>query len=251
MNRVLLLGNLTREPYFDIIPGSNLPFMRVQLAVRLPHDLADVLLLGNLTHDPYYAEVGPDKTPFLRFYLAVTRGSGGDGQRADFLRVVAYGDRALFDHAYLKAGSEVLVSGNLRARRYRAGGEERTCVEVVADPDEGITFLRKIDWEAGDAARERILAERGDEATGEARDRPYGGGVFRVVTYGTAACLNYPYLRQGAGIFVRGRLRSRKRDVGRRQVTVVEVVARDIKFLRGIDWESGDAARERLLGGGG
>ena len=231
MNTVVLIGNLTDKPYFDIIPVSNTPFARLFLGVSLPRDMAGVMLKGNLTHEPYFARVGSDDTPFLRFHIAVDRRvRPGLNQQppADFLRVVAYDDRAVLDYSYLNPGSEVLVLGNLRARKFTAGGRKQTCVEVVADPVEGITFLRKINWAAGDAARESLAP---DALRQDQKSHLYGGGFFRVVAYGELAKLIYDRTHRGSWLFVRGRLRSRKWDTpsGKRE-TVIEVVAHSVKF---------------------
>jgi single-stranded DNA-binding protein len=129
VNHVILKGNLAQLPYFDMIPGDD----------------------------------GP--RPFMRFYLAVDR-PAADGAKdkagTDFFRVVAYEDLAMFSYPYLQPGSEVLVVGRLRARkRNLPDGKRQTVVEVVTTD---ITFLRKIDWETGDAARARILQLRSEQA---------------------------------------------------------------------------------------
>jgi single-stranded DNA-binding protein len=238
VNNVILKGNLTHDPYYDVIPGSGTPFLRFYLGVTLPRDgIALTFLKGNVVQPPYYDLVGEEKRPFLRLYLAVNRPRPQEGeQKADFLRVVAYDDRALFDYPYLQPGSEVLVHGNLRARkRALRGGRTETVVEVIADADEGITFLRKVNFEEGDARRERILRERTKQqgpAEQPAR-REYGGGFFRIVAYGNLAQSAFPRLGAGVGAVVVGRLRARKRELpnGRRK-TVVEVAARNITCLR-------------------
>jgi len=122
-----------------------------------------VVLKGNLAQSPYFDFVGDTGRAFLRIYLAVDRPKVGGprGERrdsADFFRVVTYDDLALFSYPYLQPGSEVLVIGRLRARKRRLpNGKRETVVEVIATD---ITFLRKINWDAGDAERERILQER-------------------------------------------------------------------------------------------
>ncbi len=250
-NNVMLKGNLTQDPYYDVIPGSGRPFMRYYLAVDMRSGMALTFLLGNLTQAPYFDYVGGDERPFLRFYVAVNRPRhDGNGQNADFLRVVAYDERAQLDYAYLRPGSEVLVKGNLRARKRKlSGGKTQTVIEVVvADEPRAITFLHKIAWQEGDAARRRILAEREEAPNARQLHQEPGGGFFRVVSYDDRARLDYAYLRKGSEVFVEGRLRSRKRELsnGRRE-TVVEVVARKTTFLRNVEWERGDSARERAL----
>ena len=126
-----------------------------------------VVLKGNLSQPPYFDFVGDTGRAFLRIYLAVDRPAAGGtrGARdktADFFRVVTYDDLALFSYPYLQPGSEVLVVGRLRARKRKlANGKRETIVEVVATD---ITFLRKINWEAGDAERDRIRQERSDQS---------------------------------------------------------------------------------------
>jgi single-stranded DNA-binding protein len=251
-NAVILKGNLSQEPYFDVVEGSDLPFLRFYLAVNQRNGLALTLLKGNVVQPPYFDRVGRSDRPFLRLYLAVNRPKRRDDEddsrpTADFLRVVAYDDAALFSFPYLQPGSELLIGANLRARRRRmSGGKSETVVEAVADD---ITFLRKIKWREGDAERERLQAAReGQPAPSSASSHPQWGGFFRVVGYGDLALFSYPYLQTGSEVLVRGGLRSRKRLLpeGRRQ-TVVEVHAQDITFVRKIDWEHGDGERDRIL----
>jgi len=111
-----------------------------------------VFLRGNLTDAPFYAllEGRDGPVPFMRFTLAV------DSARTDFIYVVAYGDRALHDHAFLRRGSEVAVQGRLRSRRV----EGKVIYEVVADE---VTFLRNIEWERGEKHWQEVLRQREEE----------------------------------------------------------------------------------------
>ena len=116
-----------------------------------------VFLKGNVTQPPYFDRVGEDRRPFLRLYLAVDSGGG----HTDFPRVVAYDELAETAYGYLRVGSELFVSGRLRTRKItRKEGDhiiKETVVEVVAHD---ITFLRGIEWEAGEEMRQRIEAAR-------------------------------------------------------------------------------------------
>jgi len=248
INRVRLQGNLTHEPRFDIIPGSGTEFLLIYVAVSLPAGIAEIDLRGNVAQPPHFQYVGDEERPFMRVYLAIDRAGPQQLGRpdADFARVVAYDDVALFTYPYLIPGSDVLVTGVLRSRRRRLGGgqggEPRTemVIETVVG-DGGFSFLQKIDWEAGDVARERLLAE----SRGQSQSRPerlHGGGFFRVVAYGSLAKTCYPYLMKGSEVFVHGRLRVRRQYYhnDNKTKTVVEVVARNIRFLRNINWEAGD-----------
>ncbi len=245
INNTMLKGNIAQPPFFDRVGETKFPFLRFYLAVD-SGDLALVLLKGNVVQPPFFNRFGDAQRAFLKLHLAVDRPKWVTGQSTDFLRVVAYDDLALFSYPYLQPGSEVLVDGNLRARKRRMkGGKEETVVEVVVK--EQIDFLSKVDRKSGDAARERVLAERGAETPSAPPRLPYGGFI-RVVAFHDLALFSYPYLRVGSLLFVRGRLQARKRQLanGKRK-TVVEVVARDITFLRDTDEERGNAARDRIL----
>jgi single-stranded DNA-binding protein len=112
-NSIALKGNLARDPFFDYLSGRNSP------------------------------------VPFMRFVLAVDR-HPPRREGTDYLQVVAYGQRALHDHAFLRQGSEILVEGWLRTREGTDDrGESMLRTEVVA---EEITFLRNIEWERGNEA---------------------------------------------------------------------------------------------------
>ncbi len=116
MNTVLMQGNLTHDPYYDLVPPMDLPFMRFYLAVSLPNGLALVTLKGNVSQAPYFDRVGDSERPFMRLHLAVNRPprrrepANRDARRpsADFLRVVVYDDAALFSYPYLCAGIVIL-----------------------------------------------------------------------------------------------------------------------------------------------
>ena len=245
MNQVLLKGNLTHDPYYDTVGQESIPFLRFYLAVN-SNSLCTTILKGNVTQAPYFDRFGEDDRSFLCMYVAVNRpGAKENGRRqtADFIRVVAYDDIALFAYPFLKSGSSVVVTGKLRARRRRQpGGQSTTVIEVVADED--ITFVDKIEWARGQAEVERILTER--DGNGPVYKVVHGGGFIRVVAYRKLARISYPYLQQGSLVFVHGRVQVRKWTNKReREVTTVEVVARDITFLRKVNREAGDAARDR------
>ncbi len=112
-----------------------------------------VTLKGSLTADPFfdYLDGKTSPTPFMRFVLAVDR-PPSRRPGVDYLQVVAYGQVALHDHAFLQQGSEILVEGWLRTRSSAerdSSGQSAIRVQVVADE---ITFLRNIAWERGNQA---------------------------------------------------------------------------------------------------
>lgn len=108
-----------------------------------------VFLIGNLTRDPELSST-QGGIKFCRFTLAVSRSYSRDGKReTDFLPVIVW--RAPADNCarYLKKGSRAAVSGSIQTRSYEAqDGSRRTVTEIVADE---VQFLStKSDDERGD-----------------------------------------------------------------------------------------------------
>ena len=103
-----------------------------------------VLLIGNLTRDPElrYIPSGQAVTTFTvavnRAYLAPT---GERKQETSFIRVVVWAKRAEVCHEYLRKGSPVFVEGRLQSRSWDApDGTRRSTIEVVA---QNVQFLSR------------------------------------------------------------------------------------------------------------
>ena len=100
-----------------------------------------VILIGNLTKDPEISTTS-NGVSVCRFALAVTRrytNANGD-READFINIVVW--RALADncHKFVKKGSKAAVVGTLQSRMYDAtDGTKRYVTEVVADEVEFIS----------------------------------------------------------------------------------------------------------------
>jgi single-strand DNA-binding protein len=100
-----------------------------------------VILIGNLTKDPEISTTS-NGVSVCRFSLAVTRRyTNANGEReADFVNIVVW--RALADncHKFLKKGSKAAVVGSLQSRAYDAtDGTKRYVTEVVAEEVEFIS----------------------------------------------------------------------------------------------------------------
>lgn len=94
-----------------------------------------VYLIGNLTRDPEVSETGSGLT-LCRFSIAVNRNySSSDGERqTDFFNITVW--RALADNCgkYLKKGSKVAVVGSLQNRSYEdKDGIKRNVTDIVAN----------------------------------------------------------------------------------------------------------------------
>ena len=94
-----------------------------------------VLLIGNLTKDPELSTT-TNGVSLCRFSLAVQRRfAGQDGEReADFINIVVWRAQADNCYKYLKKGSKCGVVGSLQTRSYDAqDGTKRYSTDVVAE----------------------------------------------------------------------------------------------------------------------
>lgn len=99
-----------------------------------------VILVGRLTRDPEVKNTASGRA-VATFTLAVDRRfKNKDGQReADFIPIVFWGKQAELAGQYLSKGSQIGVSGRLQVRSYEAqDGQRRYVTEVVGDE---LTFL--------------------------------------------------------------------------------------------------------------
>lgn len=100
-----------------------------------------VYLIGNLTRDPELA-VTNSGVSVCRFSIAVSRRySNAEGEReTDFFNVVVWRAQGENCHKYLKKGSKCAVCGSLQNRSYDAqDGSKRTVTEIIADEVEFLT----------------------------------------------------------------------------------------------------------------
>ena len=99
-----------------------------------------VLLIGNLTRDPELQTTNSGLS-VCRFGLAVQRRfSSADGQReVDFLNIIVWGKQAENCHKFLKKGSKCAISGRIQISSYEAqDGSKRYSTDIVAEEVEFI-----------------------------------------------------------------------------------------------------------------
>lgn len=99
--------------------------------------LNKVFLIGNLTRPPELRYT-PSGTPVSDLRLAVNRSyttQGGDRRdETCFLTVVVWGKQAEASSQYLDKGSPLMVEGRLQTREWEGkDGQRRNVVEVVAE----------------------------------------------------------------------------------------------------------------------
>ena len=103
-----------------------------------------VILVGNLTRDPELITTN-NGISLCRFTLAVQRKySSNEGEReADFINIVVWRAAADNCYKYLKKGSKAGVVGSMQTRSYDAqDGSKRYTTDVVADEVEFISTTR-------------------------------------------------------------------------------------------------------------
>ncbi len=100
-----------------------------------------VILVGNLTRDPELTET-PSGIAVCRFSIAVTRDyANNEGTReADFFNITVWRGRAENCGRYLKKGNKVAVVGSLQTRSYEdKDGIKRNVTDIVASEVEFLT----------------------------------------------------------------------------------------------------------------
>ncbi|MBQ4558388.1 MAG: single-stranded DNA-binding protein [Clostridia bacterium] len=100
-----------------------------------------VILIGNLTKDPELTTTN-NGVSVCRFTLAISRRyANAEGEReTDFINVVVWRNLADNCHKFLKKGSKTAVVGNIQTRSYDANdGTKRYVTEVVAEEVEFIS----------------------------------------------------------------------------------------------------------------
>lgn len=100
-----------------------------------------VVLMGRLTKDPdvRYTQ-GQQQMAIARYTLAVDRRrskADKDGQQADFISCVAFGKSGEFAEKYLKKGTRIVVSGRIQIGSYtNKDGQKVYTTDVVVEDQE-------------------------------------------------------------------------------------------------------------------
>lgn len=108
-----------------------------------------VFLIGNLTRDPELTETSGGVS-VCHFAIAVNRSyTSSDGERqTDFFNVTAWRGLAENVSRFTKKGSKVAVSGSIQIRNYEDNqGNRRTAVDVIA---QDVEFLTQRNQNQGD-----------------------------------------------------------------------------------------------------
>ena len=99
-----------------------------------------IFLIGNLTRDPELSET-QSGISVCRFSIAVNRPYLNDGEReTDFFNVTAWRGSAEAVAKFTKKGNKIAVVGSVQMRTYEGNdGVKRTAVDVIAQDIEFLT----------------------------------------------------------------------------------------------------------------
>lgn len=102
-----------------------------------------VVLIGRLTKDPELRFTPGTGAAVTSITIATDRYNTKTGEReADFIPVVIWGKQAESTANYMSKGSQIAISGRIQTRSYDAkDGTKRYVTEVVADQFGGVQFL--------------------------------------------------------------------------------------------------------------
>ena len=109
-----------------------------------------VFLIGNLTRDPETKATQSGAT-LCRFSIAVNRRTKSDGQQqTDYFNVTAWRQLGELCSRYLAKGRKVAVFGSIQTRTYEAqDGSKRSAFDIVADEVEFLSAAGSRDTNQG------------------------------------------------------------------------------------------------------
>ena len=140
--------------------------------------LNKVFLIGNLTRDPELRYV-PSGAPVATFGIAVNRRYVTQhGEKKDevcFVRIVVFGKQAESCNQYLNKGRLVFVEGRLQYRSWEQDGQKRSMLDVVADR---VQFLggpkpEQDTGESSDTGKDAVIDSVPETEVKSAEDAPF------------------------------------------------------------------------------
>jgi len=95
-----------------------------------------VVLTGNLTRDPEFSST-PGGLSVCKLGIAVNgrrKNSAGEWEeKPNYFRVTVFGKQAETCHQYLKKGRAVAIDGRLEWSQWESEGQKRSSVDIIAD----------------------------------------------------------------------------------------------------------------------
>jgi single-strand DNA-binding protein len=135
-----------------------------------------VVLMGRLTREPdvRYTQ-GQDQKCIARYTLAVDRrkASDSEGQQADFISCVAFGKSGEFIEKYCHKGTKLVVSGRIQTGSYtNRDGQKVYTTDVVAEDQE----FAESKSAAGNGTGEAVRTDAAAGASGENQSNAEAAG---------------------------------------------------------------------------
>ncbi len=126
-----------------------------------------VVLIGRLTRDPdvRYSQ-GENSMAVARYSLAVNRRFKREGQPdADFINLVAFGKQGEFAEKYLKKGMQIGVVGRIQTGSYTdKDGNKRYTTDVVVDEQEFTESRKAFEERSGSSSMNAPSDMSGNDA---------------------------------------------------------------------------------------
>lgn len=107
-----------------------------------------IILLGRLTKQPEIRFSQSNNVKVATFSLAVNRRfvKQGEERQADFINIIAYSKLADFAEKYLHQGIQICISGRIQTRNYEdKNGITRYVTEVIAEEVDFADSQKKAD----------------------------------------------------------------------------------------------------------
>lgn len=107
-----------------------------------------VILMGRLTKDPDIRTSADCQTKIARYTLAVDRRFAkrdGEGQTADFISCVVFGKGADFADQYLRQGTKIAVTGRIQTGSYTNNDGQKVYTTDVAIEEQEFAESKRTD----------------------------------------------------------------------------------------------------------
>jgi single-strand DNA-binding protein len=139
-------------------------------------NLNKVMLIGNMTRDPQLSYL-PSQTPVVEFGLAISRRykkqDGSQGEDVCFVDCQMFGKRAEVINQYLKKGDPIFVEGRLKFDSWEKDGQKRSKLRVFV---ENFEFLGKGSSGGGQGSGNQGGGHQ-SAPNSPAPEAPHGGGM--------------------------------------------------------------------------
>ena len=120
-----------------------------------------VILMGRLTRDPEVRySAGDNSMAVARYTLAVDRRFRRDGENnADFIGCVAFGKSAEFAEKYLRQGTKIIVTGRIQTGSYTNRDGQKVYTTDVVVEDQEFAESKAAASDSGNDAAVRTVAD--------------------------------------------------------------------------------------------